>query len=61
MADVLAMTNLDAIAVLQGLIRPGDIILIKGSRSLGMESIADALSRPNSSGGVFPAQTGGVN
>jgi len=56
-----AMTNLDAIAVLQGLIRPGDIILIKGSRSLGMESIVDALSRPNSSGSVRPGQTGRVN
>lgn len=61
-ADVYnAMTNLDAIAVLQGLIRPGDIILIKGSRSLGMESIVDALSRPNSSGNVRPSQTGRVN
>jgi hypothetical protein len=55
------MTNLDAIAVLQGLIRPGDIILIKGSRSLGMESIVDALSRPNSSGSVRPGQTAKVN
>jgi hypothetical protein len=55
------MTNLDAIAVLQGLIRPGDIILIKGSRSLGMEHIVDALSRPNSSRGVRPGQTGRAN
>jgi UDP-N-acetylmuramoyl-tripeptide--D-alanyl-D-alanine ligase len=56
-----AATNLDAIAVLQGLIRPGDIILIKGSRSLGMESIVDALSRPDPSGGVRPSQAGRVN
>lgn len=48
-------SNLDAIAVLQGLIQPGDIILIKGSRALGMESIVDALSRPRSSGGKFDA------
>jgi UDP-N-acetylmuramoyl-tripeptide--D-alanyl-D-alanine ligase len=47
-ADVhVAATNLDAIAVLLGLIQPGDIILVKGSRSLGMETISDALSRPH--------------
>jgi UDP-N-acetylmuramoyl-tripeptide--D-alanyl-D-alanine ligase len=39
-------TNRDALAVLQGLVRPGDIILIKGSRGQAMESIVDALSRP---------------
>ncbi len=45
-ADVhTAATNADAIAVLQGLIRPDDIILVKGSRSLGMESISDVLTR----------------
>jgi UDP-N-acetylmuramoyl-tripeptide--D-alanyl-D-alanine ligase len=38
-------TNRDAIAVLQGLVRPGDVILIKGSRTAGLEAIADALSR----------------
>ncbi len=37
--------NEDAIAVLQGLIRSGDIVLVKGSRALGMETIVDALSR----------------
>ncbi len=37
--------NSDAIAVLQGLIRPGDVILVKGSRGMGMETIVDTLSR----------------
>ena len=40
-------TNADAIAVLQGLMRPGDVVLVKGSRAAGMESIVDALSRPS--------------
>jgi len=39
-------TTADAIAVLQGLIQPGDIVLVKGSRAAAMESIVDALSRP---------------
>jgi UDP-N-acetylmuramoyl-tripeptide--D-alanyl-D-alanine ligase len=38
-------TNTDAIGILQGLILPGDVVLIKGSRSAAMESIVDALSR----------------
>ena len=37
--------NADAIAVLQGLMRPGDVVLVKGSRAGEMESIVDALSR----------------
>ena len=37
--------NTDAIGILQGMIRPGDIVLIKGSRAAAMESIVDALSR----------------
>jgi UDP-N-acetylmuramoyl-tripeptide--D-alanyl-D-alanine ligase len=45
-ADVYPLeTNTDAIGILQGLIRPGDVVLIKGSRSAGMEAIVDALSR----------------
>jgi UDP-N-acetylmuramoyl-tripeptide--D-alanyl-D-alanine ligase len=36
--------NDDAIAVLLGLIRPNDIVLVKGSRGLAMEAIVDALS-----------------
>jgi UDP-N-acetylmuramoyl-tripeptide--D-alanyl-D-alanine ligase len=38
-------TNNDAIGILQGLIRSGDVVLIKGSRAAGMEVIVDALSR----------------
>ncbi len=45
-ADVYPVeTNTDAIGILQGLIRTGDVILIKGSRAAGMETIVDALSR----------------
>lgn len=43
-------TNTDAIGILQGMIRPGDIILIKGSRAAAMESIVDALSREGGRG-----------
>jgi UDP-N-acetylmuramoyl-tripeptide--D-alanyl-D-alanine ligase len=46
--------NADAIAVLQGLMRPGDVLLVKGSRAGGMESIVDALSRPQSAVGEGP-------
>jgi UDP-N-acetylmuramoyl-tripeptide--D-alanyl-D-alanine ligase len=54
-ADVHATeTNADAIAVLQGLIRPGDVVLVKGSRAAGLESIVDALSRPRRSGDNNP-------
>jgi UDP-N-acetylmuramoyl-tripeptide--D-alanyl-D-alanine ligase len=49
-ADVhTAETNGDAIAVLQGLIQEGDVVLVKGSRGAAMESIVDALSRPRPS------------
>jgi UDP-N-acetylmuramoyl-tripeptide--D-alanyl-D-alanine ligase len=45
-ADVYAVdNNEDALALLQGLIQPGDIVLIKGSRDLSMENIVDALAR----------------
>jgi UDP-N-acetylmuramoyl-tripeptide--D-alanyl-D-alanine ligase len=38
--------NAGAIAILRGLVRAGDIILVKGSRGQRMETIVDALSRP---------------
>ncbi len=47
-------TNTDAIGVLQGMLRPGDIILVKGSRAAAMERIVDALSWPKAAG-VEPA------
>jgi UDP-N-acetylmuramoyl-tripeptide--D-alanyl-D-alanine ligase len=45
------VSNADAVAILQGLMRPGDVVLIKGSRSAAMESIVDALSRSRSGEG----------
>ncbi len=46
-ADVhLAADNTAAIRILQELIQPHDIILVKGSRGLAMEAIVDALSQP---------------
>jgi UDP-N-acetylmuramoyl-tripeptide--D-alanyl-D-alanine ligase len=54
-ADVYAAeTNADAVAILQGLIQPGDVILVKGSRAAAMESIVDGLSRPRRSGADNP-------
>jgi UDP-N-acetylmuramoyl-tripeptide--D-alanyl-D-alanine ligase len=38
-------TNDDAIAYLDGMVQPGDMILIKGSRGLHMEDIVNALVR----------------
>ena len=43
--------NNDAIAILQGLIRPGDVILIKGSRAAGMEAVVDALCQKHTTEG----------
>lgn len=49
--DVVSVdTNGEAVTVIQGLVRPGDVILIKGSRAAAMEGIVDALSRPRESG-----------
>lgn len=50
-ADVhVVESNDDAIAILIGTIRPGDVLLVKGSRAAGMETIIDALSRPRDVG-----------
>jgi UDP-N-acetylmuramoyl-tripeptide--D-alanyl-D-alanine ligase len=43
-------SNTDAIGILQGMIRPGDIVLVKGSRAAAMEGIVDALSREGGRG-----------
>jgi UDP-N-acetylmuramyl pentapeptide synthase len=34
----------DAVEVALRLVRPGDAILVKGSRSVGLEVVADALA-----------------
>jgi UDP-N-acetylmuramoyl-tripeptide--D-alanyl-D-alanine ligase len=32
-----------AIELLRGLVEPGDVVLVKASRSIGLEAVADAL------------------
>jgi UDP-N-acetylmuramoyl-tripeptide--D-alanyl-D-alanine ligase len=32
-----------AIELVRGLVRPGDVVLVKASRSIGLEAVADAL------------------
>ncbi len=41
----------DAVPLVKSLLRPGDIVLIKGSRSMVMERIAEALALPVSASG----------
>ena len=41
--DEWAPTAAEAVEVARGLVRPGDAILVKGSRSVGLEIVADAL------------------
>jgi UDP-N-acetylmuramyl pentapeptide synthase len=36
----------EALEVALGLVRPGDAILVKGSRSVGLEKVAEALLEP---------------
>jgi UDP-N-acetylmuramoyl-tripeptide--D-alanyl-D-alanine ligase len=43
--DEWAPTAAEAVAVARGLVRPGDAILVKGSRSVGLEVVAEALLR----------------
>ncbi len=41
--DVWARTAADAVAIARELVRPGDAVLVKGSRSVGLEIVAEAL------------------
>ncbi len=38
-----AATAEEAVAALEGLLRPGDVVLVKASRAAGLERIAEAL------------------
>jgi UDP-N-acetylmuramyl pentapeptide synthase len=42
--DAWASTAAEAVAVARGLVRPGDAVLVKGSRSVGLEVVAEALA-----------------
>jgi UDP-N-acetylmuramoyl-tripeptide--D-alanyl-D-alanine ligase len=41
--DEWAATAAQAVEVARGLVQPGDAVLVKGSRSVGLEVVADAL------------------
>ena len=47
---VICASNAEAIEVLRGLVRPGDVILVKGSRAMKMEQIVSALVKGNGGG-----------
>jgi UDP-N-acetylmuramoyl-tripeptide--D-alanyl-D-alanine ligase len=49
--DEWVATAADAVGLARALVRPGDVVLVKGSRSVGLEVVADGLS----SGGGNPA------
>jgi UDP-N-acetylmuramoyl-tripeptide--D-alanyl-D-alanine ligase len=38
-------TAADAAALLEGLLAPGDLVLVKGSRGVGLEVVAQALQK----------------
>ena len=40
-------TAADAVVAARGLIEPGDCVLVKGSRAIGLEVVAEALARPS--------------
>ena len=44
--DEWVATAADAVGLVAGLVRPGDAILVKGSRSVGLEVVADAVLEP---------------
>jgi len=53
--DVYATADKDeALTILERLLRPGDVVLVKGSRAAGLEAIVDALSRPRAQGASTP-------
>ncbi|HLY35322.1 MAG TPA: UDP-N-acetylmuramoyl-tripeptide--D-alanyl-D-alanine ligase, partial [Candidatus Limnocylindria bacterium] len=37
----------EAAALLESLVRPGDLVLVKGSRAVGLERVCDALKNVN--------------
>jgi UDP-N-acetylmuramoyl-tripeptide--D-alanyl-D-alanine ligase len=42
--DEWVATAAEAAALVRELVRPGDVVLVKGSRSVGLEVVADALA-----------------
>jgi UDP-N-acetylmuramoyl-tripeptide--D-alanyl-D-alanine ligase len=46
-------TNAEAAALVRGLVRPGDVILIKGSRGLKMEQLVNELTQPPQVGAAY--------
>jgi UDP-N-acetylmuramoyl-tripeptide--D-alanyl-D-alanine ligase len=42
--DAWASTAAEAVALTRELVRPGDVVLVKGSRSVGLEIVAEALA-----------------
>jgi len=43
--DEWAETAADAVTLVRELVRPGDVVLVKGSRAVGLEVVADALAQ----------------
>jgi UDP-N-acetylmuramoyl-tripeptide--D-alanyl-D-alanine ligase len=43
--DEWAENAADAVALVRELVRPGDVVLVKGSRAVGLEVVADALAQ----------------
>ena len=43
-ASAVPATAAEAVSLARELVRPGDAVLVKGSRSMGLEIVAEALS-----------------
>jgi UDP-N-acetylmuramoyl-tripeptide--D-alanyl-D-alanine ligase len=43
--DAWVPTAAEAIPLVRDLLQPGDVVLVKGSRSVGLEVVAEALAR----------------